>query len=55
MEARDLVALVLVAGCLLLVAVGRASWDQVLYVLMLVVGYYFGFKEGYARGVRAGA
>jgi hypothetical protein len=55
MEARDLVALVLLAGCLLLVAIGRASWEQVISVLMLVVGYYFGFKEGYARGVRAGA
>jgi len=50
-EARDAVALALIIGCMVLVALGRASWEQVITVLMLVAGYYFGYITGYVRGV----
>jgi uncharacterized membrane protein len=50
-ESRDVVALALIAGCLVLVALGRASWEQVVTILVLVAGYYFGYTTGYARGV----
>jgi len=50
-ESRDLVALSLVVGCFVLVLAGRASWEQVISVLMLVAGYYFGYGIGYSRGV----
>lgn len=50
-ESRDVVALVLIAGCLALVALGRASWEQVITILVLVAGYYFGYTTGYAIGV----
>jgi len=50
-EARDAVALALVVGCLVLVLAGKASWEQIVSVLMLVAGYYFGYGIGYSKGV----
>lgn len=42
-EARDIVAIFVIVGCVILLAMGRDSFIAAL--LALVVGYYFGYRR----------
>lgn len=42
-EARDVVAIFVIVGCVILLALGRDSFITAL--LALVVGYYFGYRR----------
>lgn len=51
MEARDIVALAIVIGTFITLAVKSLSPEQAVAVIMAILGYYFGYKQGYERGV----
>ncbi len=42
-EPRDIIAVVVIIGCILLLALGKDGFIAAL--LALVVGYYFGFRK----------
>lgn len=42
-EARDVIAVVLIVGCVILLAMGKDGFIAAL--LALVVGYYFGWRQ----------
>lgn len=42
-EARDVIAIILIIGCLILLALGKNGFVAAL--LTFVVGYYFGYRR----------
>ena len=51
MEARDVIAIIVVVGTFISLALKVLSPEQAISVLMFILGYYFGYKYGYERGV----
>jgi hypothetical protein len=51
LEARDIIAIIVVVGTFIALALKALSPEQAISVLMFVLGYYFGYKYGYERGV----
>jgi hypothetical protein len=50
MEAKDLVALIVIVGVVIALVFKTLTSDQALAVIMTVLGYYFGYKQGYGEG-----
>lgn len=42
-EARDIIAMIVIIGCIILLALGKNGFIAAL--LALVVGYYFGYRR----------
>lgn len=55
MEARDMVALVIVVCTFVALVLRALSPEQAVAIVMAILGYYFGYKQGYERGVSHGA
>ncbi len=51
MEAKDLVALIVIVGVIIALVFKALTPDQALAVIMTVLGYYFGYKQGYGEGL----
>jgi uncharacterized membrane protein len=51
LEARDIIAIIVVVGTFIALALRILSPEQALSILMFILGYYFGYKYGYDRGV----
>lgn len=51
MEARDIIAIIVVVGVFIALVLHALSPEQVISILMFILGYYFGYKYGYDRGV----
>ena len=51
LEARDAVALAIVIGTFIALVLKSLSPEQAVAVIMAILGYYFGYKQGYERGV----
>ena len=51
LEARDLIAIIVVIGVFIALVLHALSPEQAISILMFILGYYFGFKHGYGRGV----
>ena len=51
MEARDIIAIIVVVGAFIALVLRALSPEQAISILMFVLGYYFGYKYGYERGV----
>jgi hypothetical protein len=51
MEAKDIIAIVIVAGVVVALVFKTLTSDQALAVIMTVLGYYFGYKQGFGEGL----
>jgi hydrogenase/urease accessory protein HupE len=51
LEARDIIAIIVVVGTFIAIALRALSPEQAISILMFILGYYFGYKYGYERGV----
>jgi hydrogenase/urease accessory protein HupE len=51
LEARDIIALVIVVGTLVALILRAISPEQAITVIMAILAYYFGYGYGYERGV----
>jgi len=51
MEARDIIATLIAAGTFLALILKALAPDQAVAIIMTILGYYFGYKQGYERGV----
>jgi chromate transport protein ChrA len=54
MESRDLVAIAIVVGTFIALVLKSLSPEQAVAIIMAVLGYYFGYKQGYEKGVGVG-
>ncbi|RLI87522.1 MAG: hypothetical protein DRP01_01565 [Archaeoglobales archaeon] len=50
MEARDYIALMILGGCFVLVGLSKVGWDDVIPVISVIMGYYFGYVVGLVKG-----
>jgi hydrogenase/urease accessory protein HupE len=55
LEARDIIALVIVVGAFIALITKSLSPEQAITVITAVLGYYFGYKQGLQAGLRGGA
>jgi len=55
LEARDIIAIIVVVGTFIALVLKALSPEQAISVLMFILGYYFGYKYGYDRGVKYAA
>jgi hydrogenase/urease accessory protein HupE len=53
LEARDIVALAIVVGTFIALALRVLSPEQAITIIMAILAYYFGYKYGYERGVES--
>jgi hypothetical protein len=53
-ESRDIIAIVVIAFTFVALIFKSLSPEQALAIIMTVLGYYFGYKQGYERGVSVG-
>jgi len=51
LEARDIIAIIVVVGVFIALVLNALSPEQAISILMFILGYYFGYKYGYDRGV----
>jgi len=51
---EDIIALVLLIGSFIALCLGRVTWEQVIPVLTMVTGFYFGIGVGYKRAMKHG-
>ena len=51
MEARDIIAIIVVVGTFIALVLRALSPENAISILMFILGYYFGYKYGYERGV----
>jgi len=51
LEARDIIAVIVVVGTFTALVLRALSPEQAISILMFVLGYYFGYKAGFSRGV----
>ena len=54
MEPRDLLALAITIGAFVSLILKALAPDQAVAIIMTVLGYYFGYKQGYEKGVSVG-
>jgi type IV secretory pathway VirB2 component (pilin) len=48
-KAEDIIAILLLICSFLALYLGKASWEQILTVITLIAGVYFGIGIGYKR------
>ena len=51
MEARDIIAIIVVVGTFIALVLRALSPENAISILMFILGYYFGYKAGFSRGV----
>ena len=51
MEARDIIAIIVVVGTFMALVLRALSPENAISILMFILGYYFGYKAGFSRGV----
>jgi TRAP-type C4-dicarboxylate transport system permease small subunit len=49
LKSEDVIAIILLLGTFIAVYMGKATWEQALTILLLIVGVYFGVSVGYKR------
>ena len=54
MEARDIIAFAIVVGVFIALVLHALSSEQALAIIMAVLGYYFGYKQGLQASLRGG-
>ena len=53
LKSEDVIAVTLLIGSFTALYIGKASWEQVLTVITLIAGVYFGIGLGYKRASKA--
>jgi len=51
MDARDIIALAVVVGSFIALIFKSLSTDDFMAIILAILGYYFGYKHGFERGV----
>jgi hypothetical protein len=51
MEARDFIALAVVVGSFIALIFKSLSTEDFMAIILAILGYYFGYKHGFERGV----
>jgi len=49
LKAEDIIAIILLSGSFIALYLGKASWEQILSIITLIAGVYFGIGIGYKR------
>jgi Kef-type K+ transport system membrane component KefB len=50
---EDIIAIVLLALSFLALYLGKVTWEQILPILTIIIGFYFGVMFGYKRSMEA--
>jgi len=52
-KAEDIIAILLLICSFIALYLGKASWEQILSIITLIAGIYFGIGVGYKRAASA--
>jgi Kef-type K+ transport system membrane component KefB len=50
---EDIIAIVLLALSFLALYLGKVTWEQILPIITIIIGFYFGVMFGYKRATKA--
>jgi Kef-type K+ transport system membrane component KefB len=53
LKAEDIIAIVLLTLSFIALYLGKVIWEQILPIITVVIGFYFGVAFGYKRAIRA--
>jgi uncharacterized membrane protein len=51
-KSEDIIAIVLLALSFLALYLGKATWEQILPIITIIIGVYFGISVGYKRAMK---
>jgi len=49
LKSEDIVAIILLVLSFIALYLGKASWEQILPIITIIIGVYFGISVGYRR------
>jgi hypothetical protein len=52
-KSEDIIATVLLILSFLALYLGKATWEQILPIITVIIGFYFGVMFGYKRATKA--
>jgi len=51
-KSEDVIAVVLLVLSFLALYIGKATWEQILPIITIIIGVYFGIAVGYKRAMQ---
>jgi len=52
LKAEDIIAIILLTLSFLALYIGKATWEQILPIITIIIGVYFGISVGYKRAMQ---
>jgi uncharacterized membrane protein len=51
-KSEDVIAIILLVLSFLALYIGKATWEQILPIITIIIGVYFGISVGYKRAMQ---